>query len=142
MLVVRRTLNPRGTDAWGDGSFKASRGKRVHKGIDYQSEPDDAVFSPVDGTVTKVGYPYAPIPGEPITYRYVEVEDELKNKHRVFYIDPSVSVGWKVDTTSVIGIAQDIAAKYSMPDRIMKNHVHYEIIDHDGDLIDPEVFHL
>ena len=43
-----------------------------------------------------------------------------------------------MDTDTVIGLAQDIAAKYSTPDRVMKNHVHYEIIDSDGVLIDPE----
>jgi murein DD-endopeptidase MepM/ murein hydrolase activator NlpD len=79
MLVVRRTLKPRGTDAWGDGSFKASRngGKREHKGIDYESVAGDAIFSPVDGTVTKLGYPYAPKPGDEITYRYVEKAQNL-----------------------------------------------------------------
>ena len=136
MLVVRRILKPRGTDAWGDGSFKASRGTRVHKGIDYESTPGDAVFSPIDGTVTKLGYPYAP--GDEITYRYVEVTDADDNKHRVFYIEPSVSQGAAVDTNTVIGIAQDIAAKYSTPDRVMKCHAHYDIIDKNGDLIDPE----
>ena len=142
MLTVRRILKPRGIDPWGDGSFKASRGggKRVHKGIDYESEPEDAVFSPVDGTVTKLGYPYAPKPGDKITYRYVEITDAEDNRHRVFYIDPSVGMGVKVDTNTVIGLAQDIAAKYSTPDRIMKCHAHYEIISPTGDLIDPEAF--
>lgn len=142
MLAVRRILKPRGIDAWGDGSFKASRGggKRVHKGIDYASRPDDAVYSPVDGIVTKLGYPYAPSPNDKITYRYVEVTDDAKNRHRVFYIEPSVGMGVKVDTNTIIGLTQDIAARYSEPARVMVNHVHYEIIDSGGNLIDPEVF--
>jgi len=139
MIAVRRILEPRGTDAWGDGSFKASRGggKREHKGVDYESVPNDAVYSPVDGTVTKLGYPYNPEPNEPITYRYVEISDSDGARHRVFYCEPSVGMGVTVDTSTIIGLAQDIAAKYSTPDRVMKNHVHYEIIQ-DGNLIDPE----
>lgn len=140
MIAVRRILRPRGIDAWGDGSFKASRGggKREHKGIDYESEPNDAVYSPVAGTVSKLGYPYQPSPDDQITYRYVEISDSDGTRHRVFYVDPSVGMGVEVDTDTVIGLAQDIAAKYSTPDRVMKCHVHYECIDKSGNLLNPE----
>ena len=138
MLVARRTLQHRGVDAWGDGSFKASRGKRTHKGIDYESQVGDAIYSPVKGRVTKLGYPYTPRPDDTITYRYVEVTESNGSRHRVFYIEPSVGNGIFVDTGTIIGIAQDIQARYSKPDKVMKNHCHYEIIDKDGNLIDPE----
>jgi len=140
MLVGRKILKPRGIDAWGDGSFGASRGSRTHKGIDLLSEPGEAIYSPVKGQVTKHGYPYAPKPGDKITYRYVEITDYSGFRHRVFYLDPSVGHGLHVDTNTIIGIAQDIAGKYSTPDKVMGNHVHYEIFDPNGNVVDPEEF--
>ena len=138
MIIVRRALKYRGVDAWGDGAFKASRVDREHKGIDYESEVNDAVYSPVKGTVTKLGYPYAPRPDDKITYRYVEITSEAGNRHRLFYVEPSCGFGVLVDNETIIGITQDIQARYSTPDRVMKNHIHYEIISLAGELIDPE----
>jgi murein DD-endopeptidase MepM/ murein hydrolase activator NlpD len=138
MIIVRRALKPRGIDAWGDGSFKAPRGKRTHKGIDYHSEVNDAVYSPVEGRVTKLGYPYKPRPDDRIIYRYVEVTEPNGTRHRVFYIEPAVGNGIFVDTDTIIGLAQDIQDRYTKPGKVMKNHVHYEIIDKDGNLIDPQ----
>ena len=141
-LIARRVLQPRGSDAWGSGEYGASRGdgKRTHHGIDLITEPDDEILSPVKGRVSKLGYPYAPKPGDPITYRYVEVTDYRGNKHRVFYIEPTVAVDLHVDTHTVIGLAQNIAGKYSKPTKVMKNHCHYEIIGNTGDYVDPEEF--
>lgn len=137
MIRVERILPERGTDAWGDGSFGASRGDRTHKGIDYESIPGDVVLSPCKGQVTKLGYPYAVKASDPITYRYVEVTDYKGYKHRCFYVEPSIGLGLHIDMHTVIGVAQDIAGKYSTEDRVMKNHVHYEILDPDGNPVNP-----
>lgn len=135
-----KTLEHRGADSWGDGSFGASRGggKRSHKGIDYCIDPGDEVLAPSKGTVTKLGYPYAKKPSDKTTYRYVEITDYSGFRHRVFYIDPVVNTGLHIEEGSVIGIAQDIAAKYSTPHKVMKNHCHYEILDLSGNPVNPE----
>ena len=138
MLVARKTLKLRGLDAWGDGSYGASRGTRTHRGIDFITEPGDEILSPVKGRVSKIGFPYSPKKGDKILYKYVQVTDYKGCKHRIFYCEPTVAVDLHVDTTSVIGLAQDIASKYSTPSRSMKNHAHYEIIDADGDYVNPE----
>ena len=138
MLVARRTLKPRGSDDWGSGDYGASRGSRTHRGIDLITEPGDEILSPVKGRVSKIGFPYAPKKGDKILYKYVQVTDYKGGKHRIFYIEPTVAVDRHVDTNTVIGLAQDIASKYSTPERVMICHCHLEIISADGDYINPE----
>ncbi len=130
--MIRAILPHRGTDDYGSGEFGAPRGDRTHKGIDYACYPGTVIESGVYGTVTKLGYPYA----EALQYRYVEVTDSLRQRHRYFYVDPSVDVGEKVMAGDSIGVSQDIAAHYT--NGVMKNHVHYEILDHNGDPVNPE----
>ena len=130
-------LPKRTSDAWGSGEFGASRGSRVHKGVDYSCYPDTAILSLVSGVVTKLGYPYA----DALEYRYVEVTDGGGFKHRWFYVEPACKAGDEVEEGDIIGTAQDIAGKYSKPDKVMLNHVHYEILK-DKTPVNPEEFHL
>jgi len=125
----------RGIDDWGSGEFKASRGSRTHKGIDYACCPDTAIRASFAGTVTKLGYPYA----DDLSYRYVQITDSRGYDHRYFYVSPSVEVGREIEAMDVIGNAQDIAKRYTKPDKIMRNHIHYEIL-YDGVPTDPEEF--
>jgi len=137
--VIARTLKQRGIDDWGDGSFGASRGDRAHKGIDYSADPGDEILAPIAGAVTKLGYPYAPKPGDKLTYRYVEITDYAGRRHRVFYIDPTVNIEQHVNLGTIIGLSQDIAGKYHREDRgPMINHVHVEVLDLSGKPIDPK----
>ena len=143
MISVK--LKPRGVDDWGDGSFAAPRVKsdgsrKPHKGIDYACLPGQEVISPCVGVVTKLGYPYPIKDG--FNYRYVEVTDLQGLRHRVFYIDPTVSIGMHVTILNVIGVSQDIAGKFHDPRKEpMTNHVHYEVLDKAGTPQDPAKFH-
>lgn len=133
MLKVLTPL--RGIDAWGDGSFGAPRGDHKHRGIDFAAAPDSLLCSPVDGHITKVGYPYK----DDLSYRYVQVTDSMGHNHRFFYVEPvmkGAGNGQKVMRGDVIGFAQDVAARY---DSRMKNHIHYEVIRPDGTPIDPRL---
>lgn len=125
----------RGTDGWGSGEFGASRGSRKHKGVDYSIAAGSGVYSPVQGKVTKLGLPY-----KDEKFRYVEVTDKVGNRHRIFYIQPNVSVGQWVNQVTILGHAQDVAAKYSTDDKHMKNHVHYEILDLKDSPINPQLY--
>jgi hypothetical protein len=142
MIFIRKPLSKRGIDDWGNGAFGAPRGGgRAHKGIDFAASVNDEVLSPVKGSVTKLGYPYAAKPGDEVVFRYVEITDYKGNRHRVFYIEPCVGLEQHVDITTVIGLVQDIAGKYHRDDRNpMTNHCHYEIFDPEGNVINPEEF--
>lgn len=132
--MIESVLPKRGVDDWGDGAFGASRGGRTHKGIDYACYPQTVICSGVSGDVTKLGYPY----GDDLSFRYVEITDDDGKRHRYFYVEPSVEVGEPVRPGEVIGLAQNIAGRYNEPGRIMKNHVHLEILDSGGNPLDPE----
>lgn len=126
------------SDKAGDGSFGANRGRRVHTGVDFVCTPNRDVYSPVDGRITKLGYPY----GDDLSWRYVEVMDEEDYRHRLFYVKPAdVAVGDWVDAGDVIGLAQDISKRYPSQEKPMTPHVHYEIMDEEGVFVDPEAFH-
>lgn len=127
----------RGSDGWGSGEYKASRGHREHNGIDYVACPQSLLVSPVTGVVTKLGYPYA----SDLSMRYIEVTDNLENRHRFFYVLPMKEVGDRVVDGDVLGEVQHVEAKYTTPDKIMKNHIHYEIKNQRGDYINPEGVH-
>lgn len=127
--IANPTLHaPRGTDAYGSGAFKASRdgGERQHQGVDYVASAGQAVWAPISGLVTRIGYAYGDDPG----LRYVEIENAaLKISARVFYIAPQVQVGQVVRLGTPIGIAQTLQARY--PGGIV-DHVHLELGDSAG----------
>lgn len=122
-------------DSAGQGHFGASRagGKRSHRGADYEANPGGAVLSPVSGKVTKLGYPYK----DDLSWRYVQVTDDSGSRHRMFYVDPSkgIKIGQTVQEYDQIGTAQNVAEKHGGG---MKPHIHYEVIDRDGEYINPE----
>ena len=123
-------LKTRGSDAFGAGYYGAPRGRRIHNGFDLLCGAGDLVCSPIAGTVTKVGYPY----GDDLSFRYVQVSVGVY-AFRVFYVEPSVAVGDKVDTCTLIGSAQDLGERYEG----IPNHVHLEIMK-GQEYIDPAPF--
>lgn len=136
----------------GSGAFGATRGKyRLHEGEDYVFAPGADVLSPVQGVVTKLGYPYGLTDKQNrtsyrIQFRYVQVTDSAGNLHRLFYVSPDVQVGDNVLEGVHLGVAQPIIHRISLDGRTygargMKNHVHYEILDREGVPQDPEVWH-
>lgn len=121
--MIKAILPDREPDDYGEGHFKASRGKRTHNGVDKACPPNTQIFSTVTGTVTKLGYPYA----DDLSYRYVQVTDNDGLDHRMFYVYPHVIVGDVCAAgITVIGIAQNIASRYTEKGH-MNNHIHYEI---------------
>ena len=130
--MILAELPHRGNDPWGSGEWRAKRGAREHKGIDYWCPPGAVIRSPASGRVTKIGFCYP----DDDKWRYVEVTDSMGYRHRVFYVNPLVSTGTQVTARmSPIGAAMNIAEKYSST---MKPHVHYEVLLLDGTDINPE----
>lgn len=131
-MKIKAVLKKRVSDCHGSGHFGASRGSRTHNGIDYTCVKGAAIASPTSGTVTKIGYPYK----DDLSFRYVEITDSLKLRHRVFYIHPSMHIekGVKVTKNTIIGISQDLTGRYDG----ITPHVHYEIKDMNGKFLNPE----
>lgn len=128
--MIKCNLPLRGQDPAGNGAYGAIRdgGTRLHHGIDFECIVGSEILSPIPGTVTKIGLPYANS-----KYRYVQVSSN-RIDHRIFYVNPLVKMGDYVCLDQPIGTAQDITLRY--PDRGMKVHIHYEI-KMNGHWIDP-----
>lgn len=118
-------------DAMGSGIFGASRsgGTRKHNGIDLIFAPGETVLSPITGTVTRLALPYANDP----SYSGIEIKND-DYRIKLFYISPAVAVGTAVNAGQAIATAQNIAAKHGGG---MVNHVHIEVYDNRGILLDP-----
>ena len=128
--MIRSILPKRINDSWGGGEYGASRGNRKHKGIDYACHTKSLIFSPVDGVVTKLGYPYA----DDLNFRYVQVTGGNGLNYRVFYVEPSVELGDVVTTDIIIGESQKLSDRYEG----IIEHVHLEIRDNDKNYVNPE----
>jgi len=130
MIKITSTSEPelRKPDKWGSGHFGAPRGKRVHHGIDYQASKGSLVHSNVSGKVTKLGYPYA----DDLSYRYVQVTTEEGLDYRFFYLEPSVVISDLIATGDILGIVQDLGARYEG----ITPHFHFEV-KHGNEYLDP-----
>lgn len=118
-------------DSWGSGEFHASRGNRLHQGIDFCCHPGSDVCSTVTGLITKIGYPY----GDDMRFKYVQVTDNKGLSHRYFYVLPSIDLGDVVSIGDALGTSQELGERY--PD--ITEHFHYEIKEGDK-YLNPEDF--
>jgi len=107
-------------DGAGAGHFGAPRGHRKHRGVDFASCVAMAVFAPCSGIISRIGWCYADDP----QYRLIEIRAE-RCVVSVFYVEPDVVVGDSVKFGDVIGLAQNISARYAGMN--MTNHVHMEM---------------
>ncbi len=128
-------------DGQGSGYYKAPRGARYHKGIDFEAMPGHLIKSHVAGRVSKLGICYA----DDHQFKYVEIIDYTGEfRHRFFYVLPAVAVGDYIEANQVIGNVQNIAGRYPKNQErpAMVNHVHYEVLDTKGADYDPMQFLL
>ena len=119
-------------DRAGSGRFGAPRGQRAHKGVDFECTPGAPVLSPVSGYVENHGYAYA----TDSKWRIVNIRGRDNYRYRLFYVEPIVEPGDLVTPTSPVGLAMDITRRY--PNSGMKPHVHFQIEDEHGDIVNPE----
>lgn len=123
---------PRGTDAYGEGRFRARRdgGARAHEGVDYVAAAGQPVEAPISGYVTHIGLAY---PDDP-TLKYVEIENPaLKLTARAFYVDPDVTEGQAVEVGRPIGHAHTLQRRYRGG---ITDHIHLELVDRRGRRLD------
>jgi len=123
----------RTADKHGAGYFRAPRGNRKHNGIDYACYPNSMIFAPIEGMITKVGYPYA----DDLRFRYLEIKNEDSLYCRVFYVEPIIGRGTRVTTKSILGTSQKLGDRY----KDITEHCHIEfftLVDGERNYIDPE----
>ena len=124
---MRVVPGDRGTDKYGSGAFKASRGKRTHNGIDKRVEPDTKIYHVSGGIVTKLGYAYS----DDLSFRYVQITSGNID-YRYFYIHPCVKTGQTVTAENCIGTSQKLGDRYPG----ITEHVHFEV-KLDGAIVNP-----
>lgn len=130
-LIMSPTRRGIRSDPAGDGHYHASRGTRLHQGLDFICEPGQRVYSPIhNAKFVRLADPYG-------DGKYSGAL--LRNAHMevlIFYV--SIDEFDIKDSTlyhsSIIGTAQDITERYSDP--AMLPHVHLQI-----DSVDPVFFY-
>jgi len=126
-------------DKWGDGSFGASRGNRIHEGVDITGKPGAYVCAPQGGIVVREGFPYANDTGAWNCYLLIREENGVE--WRLFYVIPLAAiVGATVHRGQAVAALADVGAKYGThPTKgRMKPHCHVERWVN-GKRVDPEV---
>ncbi len=117
-------MNIRGQDCQGSGAYRASRGDRLHNGIDICCSQGDWIESLGSGVVTKIGYPYSPSDAHKGHLRYVQVTDDNGIDVRYFYVKPALNVGEILNKGDRIGTAQGLADIYQG----ITEHYHFECL--------------
>jgi hypothetical protein len=112
-------------DKWGHGGFGASRGSKAHDGLDLVVVPGGQIFSPIDGVVEKIDYPYR----SDLSYTGIQIANG-NVRVEIWYMEPDLTlIGKYVHMGDHIGIAQDISLKY--PPREDKGamipHIHLRV---------------
>jgi murein DD-endopeptidase MepM/ murein hydrolase activator NlpD len=118
----------RGYDKYGAGHYGASRGQRVHNGVDLVVPAGSDFRSLNSGTVSKLGYAYKGDMG----LRYVQVTARDGKLWRYFYIHPAVKIGDVVKEGDLLGTVANLQPRYPG----ITDHVHFEIMDN-GRHLDP-----
>jgi len=115
-------------DPAGHGHYGASRGNKVHQGVDDICVPGQGVMAPISGQVSRKAYPYTDK-----SYGGLLIQGQ-RMAVKVFYFEPLPGiVGKIIKMGDVIGTAQDISKRY--PGKGMTPHIHREICS-----IDPVIF--
>ncbi|MBL4651258.1 MAG: hypothetical protein JKY53_00125 [Flavobacteriales bacterium] len=114
----------RSTDIYGSGRYGASRGKRLHNGIDIVCHKNESIDAFESGTVTKIGLPYNPEDTKKAHLRYTEITVANGDRHRYFYTDGIYLVDHVVSRGDTIAWAQGLQDIYQG----ITEHYHFEIM--------------
>jgi leukocyte cell-derived chemotaxin-2 len=118
--ITAGRMRSRATDKYGSGQHGASRGGRSHAGLDIICEPNEKIYSPIDGNVIREAFPYRNDP----RFRGILIKgtgDYKGYEIKLFYVNGLFS--GPVRSGDLIGHAQHLAVRYPG----ITNHVHLEI---------------
>lgn len=122
----------RGNDPTGHGYYGAKRGIKKHKGVDLVAKPNDCVYSPIHGVITRVGQVYS----DDINtdFKLIEIMNDVYRIKLMYVSLEGVKIGQRIFEGDLIGKVQDISGFW---DPKMINHIHFEVYKH-GLLTDGE----
>jgi hypothetical protein len=121
LKFVNPTGKPVRMDEAGSGRFRAMRGERLHRGVDFLCTPGQKIVSPINGRIIRIAYPYS---GDR-NYKGVVIGDG-NFQVKMFYLDPYRDlIGRVVLAGKEIGIAQDISQRYEGTG--MEPHIHCQL---------------
>ena len=130
----------RGKDIFGSGGFKSSRSKhkgvKYHQGLDIKTNVDQPILAPFDIIFKRLAYPYLTSAGivdkkfKGALYKYKD------GTLKIFYMNPIANKS-NFKHGEIIGFAQNISGKYSTTKKKMINHIHLEMRDNEGKLLNP-----
>lgn len=118
-------------DPFGSGRYGAPRGKRIHRGVDFECEPGQEIVCPIGGLtgavrIVREARPYVDAPYSGLLLK----TDKIVIK--MFYFEPRRTlIGDFVAQGDIIGIAQNIAERYHG----MTSHIHLEIVGFDPEVL-------
>lgn len=114
-------------DVHGNGAFGSPRTHGTHQGEDYIAAVGETIFAPISGTVTRYPFPYK----NDLSMKGIEIIN-ADYVVKIFYLNPTAKINSVVQAGQPIGIAQNIAGKYSPG---MQNHIHIEVRNKAGKLL-------
>jgi murein DD-endopeptidase MepM/ murein hydrolase activator NlpD len=133
MLGIRKIR----TDEMGEGHYHASRGGRLHHGIDYVVTSGQPIYAPEDMSWIRASYPYENSILEGA--RYLTGWGELT----IWYFTPVSPVASNLESFhfkkgDLIGHAQSVSSRYGSR---MKDHIHLETYSYDKEkTVNPKTY--
>lgn len=125
------TVEVRGTDAFGSGQYKAPRGHRLHRGVDFISGSGEPFLAPVSGKLLRIGTVYTKS-----DFTLLEIGLEDGSTLKAFYVEPTIRVGQHFMQDEAIGFVQDLNRRYPG----ITPHTHMELQKPDGQQVNPILF--
>ncbi len=131
-------------DAWGEGHFGASRGSRLHKGLDIVIEPmdlDSLVIAPCSLEITHIGQAYRDTT-ELHSIHFIGWNSFSSYKFKFLYVQPEhgMKAGSIYHQGMAMGLGENVAGYHAKKDpkkydRVgpMINHIHFTVY-HKNDL--------
>jgi hypothetical protein len=122
-------------DTLGDGHYFASRHGREHRGVDIEQDLSDFVYAPFDLEFIRTGITSVDKPLQLGVWKIINNGRLIEHTLKAMYVDSQdYAVGERVSIGMPMGIPEDLHQYYSSE---MVQHVHYEIRNELGVLIDP-----
>ncbi|MCQ0113036.1 M23 family metallopeptidase [Zhouia amylolytica] len=120
-------------DSHGCGHYGASRGSRMHKGIDFITYDRQPILAPFDCVVNRYGDPYGD--GQYKLIEILGVGAYKGYKVKIMYISPLYELNKVIVKGEMLCVADSIAKRYPG----ITDHVHFEVY-FNGKLLDPTKF--
>jgi murein DD-endopeptidase MepM/ murein hydrolase activator NlpD len=132
LRALKNNQKIRGCNSSGCGAFGASRGSRVHNGVDVIAAPYTNIFAPFDGVLLRKGYRIYSSSKPELTG--IEIKSDTNYKSKLFYVTTNLPIGHSFKAGDVIAQVQNMKQYYTNPE--MPNHVHKELRNPSGKVVD------